>query len=146
MQVNQVYLEAVKGEYIDLQAIILFLYMEKGAISLEDDVSKLEYYMRDQFKGSMNEYITAFKEKQNMKYKPNVYELLTFEKKIYVLAYSEQQAETFVRNQYNVTGGISVIPLEEKFHAWNRMGDRYVTTAKDLRDRAERVPALLGGY
>ncbi|MBP1971616.1 hypothetical protein J2Z83_003767 [Virgibacillus natechei] len=81
------------NEYTDLQALIMFLTLEKQVLSMSDDVNELDLYFKEKHNVRMNKELFAYKKKMNMRYRPYLYEIksekFTY---LYILAHSEIQA------------------------------------------------------
>lgn len=62
MNIKELYKESEGHE--SLKLLIRFLVKEKKVLRLEDDVSKLEYYLQPKFKNRMNEHLKQYKESE----------------------------------------------------------------------------------
>lgn len=101
MTLKELLEKASKSNFVDLQALIMFLVFEKEVLSLDDDSSELDLYFIEKHNHRMNLELIAYKRKLNMNYSPNVYEIEVNHKRyksIFILAETQVQAETFSRS------------------------------------------------
>lgn len=149
MTLKEYYELAVRNEFTDLYVLIMFLVYEKKALSFADTKDKLEYYLQDRFKKSMNQYLTEYKKKLNINYKPNVYEVQIepkHYKTIYILAVNEKQATSFCFSQMYTPIDISVCDLDLNMTKYNRKNEEINITIRELRNQTKQIPSFLGGY
>ncbi len=66
MTIQEIYDEAIKGNYYSLILLIDFLVKEKKVLKLSDSEEKLNYYFQDKFKVAMNNYLEVYNEKRNL--------------------------------------------------------------------------------
>lgn len=92
MTIKELFEMAMKGDYTDLQALIMFLTLEKKVLSMDDDDSELDLYFLDKHSKKMNEELHKYKEKMNITYGMQVYEIKTSNRTLYISAYTEKQA------------------------------------------------------
>ena len=92
MQIKELYKQSLEHELIDLQALILFLTIEKQVISMDDNVHKLDLYFQKQHSERMNKELSEYKQKLNMRYNKNLYIVKTNEGHTLTRAVSETDA------------------------------------------------------
>lgn len=63
MKVKELYRDAMDNEQQTLLLVLDYLIKERQVLSLDDDKSKLDYYLQDRFKDKMNEYLKEYKER-----------------------------------------------------------------------------------
>lgn len=63
MKVKELYRDAMDDEQQTLLLVLDYLIKERQVLSLDDDKSKLDYYLQDRFKDKMNEYLKEYKER-----------------------------------------------------------------------------------
>lgn len=123
----------------DLQALMMFLLFEKQVISMDDDSSELERYYLDKHRQRMTDEINQYKQKMNMKYKPETYEITNGKETLYVYALTGSEAE-YLAGKKGIYGTIrkcsrhEIMELEGK-----RMSLAAITKNK-------QAPQILGGY
>mgnify|MGYP001222849922 FL=1 len=99
MKLKELYDLAIKEDYIDLQALILFLVYEKQVLTLEDDSKELDLYFLDKHKERMNKELRIYKKKIGLKYGMQVYKFKRNDHEfMYVLAKSIEQAKFMMAN------------------------------------------------
>lgn len=149
MTLKEYYELAVRNEFTDLYVLIMFLVYEKKALSFEDTKDKLEYYLQDRFRIAMNRYLTEYKEKLNINYKPSVFEIQIEPKgykTVYVLAVNEKQATSFCFSQMYNPIDIKICDLDLNMTKFNQKNEEINVTIRELRDQTKQIPSLLGGY
>lgn len=149
MTVKDYFEWANKNDYTDLQALIMFLVYEKKVLSFDDTKDKLMYYLQDKFKSRMDEHIKDYKKKLNIKYKPNVYEVLIEPKAyktVYILAVNEKQATSFCFSQMFNPLDINICDLDLLMTKFNKKNEEVNLTVKQLRDQTKEIPSFLGGF
>lgn len=138
---------ASKYNYVDLQALIMFLVFEKEVLSLDDDSSALDLYFKEKHSHRMNLELITYKRKLSMNYSPNVYEVEVRQrtyKVIYVLAETQIQAEAFCRSLMYEPIKISICDDELLMTKYNRKNEEIHVRIKDLKQG--KIPSFLGGY
>ena len=78
--------KSIQSNQVDMQALILFLVMEKQVLKMDDDAKELDLYFKENNRKRMNQELRAYKQKLKMKYKPNVYKVLTTDRVLYIYA------------------------------------------------------------
>lgn len=138
----------MKGDHIDLYALIMFLVYEKKVLSFDDTKDKLLYYMQDKFKQAMNDHLAKYKATLQLNYNPNVYEITTklTDNTIYILAVNEKQATSFAFSQGYLPSDISVCDSDKLMTKYNQKNEEINLTIKQLKEQAQEVPSLLGGF
>jgi hypothetical protein len=139
---------AVKGDHIDLYALIMFLVYEKKVLSFDDAKDKLVYYMQDKYQKAMNNHLAAYKNKLSIHYNPCVYEITTklTDNTIYILAVNEKQATSFAFSQGYLPSDISVCDSDKLMTRFNKKNEEINLTIKQLKEQAQEIPSLLGGF
>lgn len=92
MSIKELFDYAIEIENVDLQALIMFLTLEKKVLSMNDDVNKLDLYFLEKHNERMNKELHAYKQKMNIKNKPHYFEVVGDGKTIYVQAINEREA------------------------------------------------------
>ncbi|MEN2765743.1 hypothetical protein [Ornithinibacillus xuwenensis] len=149
MTVKEYFEWAVKNGAVDLYTLIMFLVYEKKALSFADTKDKLLYYMQDKYKNAMSKYLTEYKIKLNIHYKPTVYEIATKNlsySTIYVVAVNEKQATSFAFSQGYLPSDISICDEDTLMTKANKKAEEINIPLKDLRDQSEEIPSFLGGF
>lgn len=77
MQIKQLFKQALDNEFIDLQALILFLTIEKQVVSMEDDTESLDLYFQKNHSERMNKELIEYKKRMNMKCIKPLFQVLT---------------------------------------------------------------------
>lgn len=97
MTISELFDQANELELLELQALIMFLVLEKKVLTFEDDTKELDLYFLDKHTERMGQELTVYMEKMNMnEEKPCVWKVYTNQKKIlYVYTANELQAKTF---------------------------------------------------
>lgn len=113
MLIKELFEESTKNNYIDLQALIMFLVFEKQVLGMEEDSSSLDKYFLDKHSQKMNKELMSYKQKMKIGYGPQVYELQHNDKKFYILSYSQKQAELIANQNLIKTELIRLCDLNE---------------------------------
>lgn len=148
MTVKDYFEWAVKGDHIDLYALIMFLVYEKKVLSFDDAKDKLVYYMQDKYRKAMNDHLAKYKNKLHIHYNPNVYEITTklTDYTVYILAVSEKQATSYAISQGYLPSDISVCDSNRLMTHFNKKNEEINLTIKQLKEQAQEVPSFLGGF
>lgn len=133
MSIKEVLDYSIKEKMIDLQALIIFLTMEKKVLTLDDDESELELYFLPKHRKRMNHLIGEFKQKMNMKY--GIY-IFVVNNEHYISAYDFKQAEMICFNENIAVKTIELV--DPNTLVWD--GDKNTT----LRSLANNKTGLLG--
>lgn len=148
MKIKELFEEAIKNEYTDLQALIMFLVFEKQVLTLEDDTSSLDLYFLEKHHERMNRELHSYKNKMKMQYKPNVFEINIKPKKgyktVYILAQTQIQAESFCRSLFYEPLHLSICDDGQLMTKFNRNNEEINVKIKDLKNN--KTPSFLGGY
>ncbi len=64
MTIQEIYDEAIKGNYYSLILLIDFLVKEKKVLELSDSEEKLNYYLQDRFHKKLNEYLAEYEQRR----------------------------------------------------------------------------------
>lgn len=91
MVISDLLEEAIDNNYTDLQALIMFLTMEKEVLGMDDDSSQLDLYFMDKHNKRMNKELYAYREKMKIKYDPYIFRVQVDEKTFYVYAQTKGQ-------------------------------------------------------
>lgn len=141
---------ATEQEFIDLQALIMFLVFEKKVHTLDDDKKVLELYFLEKHRQRMTKEINAYKKRMKMTYKPNVFEIRINPKRgfkvIYILAQNQKQAESFARSLFYKPVSTSICDDEQLMTKFNQKNEEINVTIRELRDQTKQIPSFLGGY
>lgn len=149
MTLKEYYEFAVRNEMIDLYVLIMFLVYEKKVLSFDDTKDKLLFYLQDKFRVKMNQHLAEYKDKLNIHYKPNVYEIQIEPKAfktVYILANNEKQATSFCFTQMFKPIDITICDKDRLMTKYNQKNEPVNITIKQLRDQAKEIPSFLGGY
>ena len=96
MSINELLEQAIEKDFIDLQALIMFLVFEKQVLSLQDDTKELDLYFLEKHQERMNKELHAYKKKMQLKEKPSVWRVYTAQgETLYVYTENELQARTY---------------------------------------------------
>ena len=96
MSINELLEQAIEKDFIDLQALIMFLVFEKQVLSLQDDTKELDLYFLKKHQERMNKELHAYKKKMQLKGKPSVWRVYTRQgETLYVYVENELQARTY---------------------------------------------------
>src|SRR5699024_6262575 len=136
MTLNELYDLAIKHDYLDLQALIMFLVYEKKVLKMEDDSSELDLYFLEKHKERMNKELHAYKAKLGMEYSPRVYKFIKNDSNfMYVFAKSLDQSKFLISRQNYQWNEIKIVD-EQK-------GMDNGLTLKEITEGKE--PTILGG-
>lgn len=127
------------SDYVDLQALIMFLVFEKKVLSMEDDARKLNLYFLPKHRKRMNKEINQYKKKMNMNYKPNVYEVTDGKKTIYIYANNEVQAKHIAYKNLIKVDRIKVCDIDQLMYV-----DGLEVTLRTIVKH--KKPQILGGF
>lgn len=135
MTIKSLFDIAIKNNFIDLQALIMFLVFEKKVLTMEQDSKKLDLYFLEQHSERMNHELRLYKRTMNMRYGMNVYK---FDDRFYILANSVDQAK-FIANRNNIPiEKVKIANMDKLMH--------YNNSDIVLRDLARGKPRYLGGF
>lgn len=96
MSISELLEQAIEKDFIDLQALIMFLVFEKQVLSLQDDTKELDLYFLEKHQERMNKELHAYKKKMQLKEKPSVWKVCTAQgETLYVYTENELQARTY---------------------------------------------------
>lgn len=141
MLVRELFEDANKNDYTDLQALVLFLVFEKGVISMDDDTNKLDLYFLEKHNDRMNKELRSYKQKMNMKYKPQVYEIKPDKGQyVYIYAHNEQQAKFIANKNLIKVNEIRVCDLDELLN----LNGKDMTARTIIQNK--QAPSILGGF
>ena len=147
MTLGELLREANEHDYIDLQALIMFLVFEKKVLTLDDDTKELDLYFLKKHNERMNRELHAYKQKMKMQYKPYVFEIKVKPKEystLYILAQTRVQAESFCRSLLYEPIDTSVCDNELLMTKYNQKNEEINVKIKDLKNN--KIPSLLGGF
>lgn len=68
---------AIEGEHYDLQALIMFLVLEKKVLTYDQDIRELDLYVKERNKRRMIPFLKEYKEKMNIEPKPCVFQVFS---------------------------------------------------------------------
>jgi len=125
--------------HVDLQALIMFLVLEKQVLSMDDDQKELELYFLPKHKERMNKELIDYKRKMKMKYGPSVFEVSDDRKVYYVLAFTERQARFIANNNLIKVNEIKTCDLDQPM-TLNGIDTTFRMMIKDKK------PCILGGH
>ena len=94
MTIRELFEYALKNKDENLQALIMFVVLEKKVHSWDDDKSVLDIYFLPKHRERMTKLINEYKKKMNLKSSPSHYEV---NGSIYVYADDETQARAFCK-------------------------------------------------
>lgn len=139
MSIGEAFEQAMKYDYVDLQALIMFLVFEKQVLTMEDNTKELDIYFKEKHNQRINKELHAYKSKMNINYGPSVHEIETTNQTLFIYAHSQKQAE-FIAYQNMIK--IDQIKLAN-------MDELVSNNGKNIRLRdlvKGKSPCLLGGY
>lgn len=100
MSISELLEQAIEKDFIDLQALIMFLVFEKQVLSLQDDTKQLDLYFLEKHQERMNKELHAYKKKMQLKEKSSVWRVYTAQgETLYVYTENELQARTYAITQ-----------------------------------------------
>lgn len=139
MRIKDQFEVAIDGDYVDLQALIMFLVFEKKILTMEDHIAELDRYFLEKHNKRMNQELIAYKGKMNIEYdKLVMYEILHDRGTIYIAAYNLDQAKFIaVRNKINP---ISASLIDEDL---DMLFENKRLKSKDL---SKGKPRIIGGF
>ena len=142
--------ESIEQDFIDLQALIMFLVFEKQVLALDDSRDELGLYFLKKHRDRMNRELRAYKKKMKMQYKPNVFEIQIKPKNgyktVYILAQTKIQAESYSRHLFYEPISTSICSDEQLMTKFNQKNEEINVTIRELRDQTKQIPSFLGGY
>lgn len=94
MTIKEVFEYALKNKDENLQALIMFVVLEKKVHDWNDDKSVLDVYFLPKHRERMTKLINEYKKKMNLKSSPSHYQV---NGSIYVYADDETQARAFCK-------------------------------------------------
>ena len=94
MTIRELFEAALENKDENLQALIMFVVLEKKVHDWDDDISVLDIYFLPKHHERMTKLLTEYKKKMNLKSSPAHYEV---NDSIYVYAYDETQARAFCK-------------------------------------------------
>lgn len=94
MTIKELLNHAIDNEYIDLQALIMFLVFEKKVLDFEQDISELNLYFLEKHRQRMNALITEYKAKMNIQPKETIYEVRSNNKTYLIKAKTNNELES----------------------------------------------------
>lgn len=133
MSIKEVLDYSIKEKMIDLQALIIFLVMEKKVLTLEDSAAELDLYFLPKHRKRMNALIGEFKEKMNMKYEIYVFKV---NDEHFISAYDCKQARMIAFEKDIAIESIELV--DQNMLMWD--GERNIT----LRSLAKNKPNFIG--
>ena len=92
MTIRELFEYALENKDENLQALIMFVVLEKKVHDWDDDKSVLDIYFLPKHRERMTKLINEYKKKMNLKSHPAHYEV---NDSVYVYAYDETQARAF---------------------------------------------------
>ena len=94
MTIRELFEAALENKDENLQALIMFVVLEKKVHDWNDDKSVLDIYFLPKHNERMTKLLNEYKKKMNLKSSPVHYEI---NDSIYVYAYDETQARAFCK-------------------------------------------------
>ena len=94
MSIRELFEAALENKLVDLQALIMFVVLEKKVHDWDDDKSVLDIYFLPKHHERMTKLLTEYKKKMNFKNQPSHFEV---NGSIHVYAYDEIQARAFCK-------------------------------------------------
>src|SRR5690606_24842581 len=142
MTLGELLRETNEHDYIDLQALIMFLVFEKKVLTLDDNTKELDLYFLKKHRERMNRELHAYKQKMKMQYKPNVFEVKIKPKDyktVYILALTKIQAESFCRSLLYEPISINICDDEQLMTKFNQKNEEITVKIKDLKNN--KIPS-----
>lgn len=87
--------DAISNDLVDLQALIMFLVMEKEVLTLDDNISELDLYFLEKHQERMKAELHAYKSKMSMKESPCAWRVFADNETLYIYAKNELQAKSY---------------------------------------------------
>ena len=94
MTIRELFEAALENKFVDLQALIMFVVLEKKVHDWNDDISVLNVYFLPKHHERMTKLLTEYKRKMKLKSPPSHFEV---NGSIHVYAYDEMQARAFCK-------------------------------------------------
>ena len=137
MSIEETFKGAIENNFIDLQALIMFLVFEKQVLKMSDASTALELYYKEKHRIRMNKELTAYKKKMKMKYGLYAYQIESNDGIYYISAHSEAQAAHIAIQNKVFVREIKTID-ESQLMTFNGTN----ITLKSIMD----IPKILGGH
>ena len=137
MTIKEVFEYALENKDIDLQALIMFVVMEKKVHDWNDDKSVLDIYFLPKHNERMTELINEYKKKMKLRYAPSHYEV---NRSIYIYADNETQAKAFCYANGIEVKEIRLLLDDDLFY----LNDRLIEIQSLTKNK--KTPYLIGGY
>ena len=137
MTIKEVFEYALENKDINLQALIMFVVMEKKVHDWSDDESVLDVYFLPKHRKRMTKLINGYKKKMNLKSSPSHYEI---NGSIYVYADDEKQAKAFCYANGIEVKEIRLLLDNDLFY----LNDRLIEIKSLTKNK--KTPYLIGGY
>lgn len=128
MTIKELFQGAIENEMIDLQALIIFLALEKQVLSMDDSAAELDLYFLPKHRERMNKLIGEFKQKMNMNYGLYIFQV---NNDYYISAKNEGQAKYIAFNNGILAKDLK--PVDERMLMWD--GEKNVTLKSLANDR-----------
>lgn len=136
MSIKELFDKADEENFVDLQALIMFLVLEKQVLSMEDDAAELDRYFLEKHNERMNHELRNYKMQMKIEYGLNVYELKG-KRTYYIVAKSENHA-AFIANQHEIEFEVIEIYTETEDMVLNGVNIKI----KDLKTKS----GVIGGH
>ena len=147
MNVEETLEWAVDQGYTDMHMLIMFLVYEKKTLSLDDPGDKINYYLQDRFKPKMDEYLSSYKKKLNVRYKTNIFSIITQKGTYYALANSENEVMYLAKKYgFEIESAEMMTDDDYLMSLVDEKENETLITIKQLKERAAKVPSILGGF
>jgi len=122
---------SIKNKMVDLQALIIFLTLEKKVLTLEDDAAELDLYFLPKHRERMNNLIGEFKKKMNMEYEIYIFKV---NDEIFISGYDYKHAKTIAFSNGIFVKSIEVV--DPNMLMWD--GERNISL-KDLAKNKAKI-------
>lgn len=133
MKISELYTDAVKQDFVDLQALIMFLTVENDFLSMQDDTLELDRYFLEKHEKKMNKILAEYKHKMGMRNAPLYYKVFTYNKTYYVKVENESQIIELIKHS------ITNVEFVDEGMLMDLNGKNI-----KLKDITNKLPAILG--
>ena len=113
MSIRELFEAALENKFVDLQALIMFVVLEKKVHDWNDDKSVLDVYFLPKHRERMTKLINEYKRKMKLKSSPVHFEI---NNSIYVYADDETQARAFCKANGIVVKSIRLLLDDDLFY------------------------------
>lgn len=139
MSIKELFEHSIEYEQQDLQALIMFLVIEKQVLTMDDDKSELDLYFLPKHNDRMGKELTAYKKKINAKERASCFKVYTKQgETLYVYTMTELQASAFAKS-LNYEPLKIVYESDDRLMTFNNVNMKISEITK-----GRKAPCLLG--